>query len=304
MNHAYEETCAGWKKYPGNPVLGNARLGTCFDVFMVKEAGEYQMHFSWRPKASLALCRSTDGIHWSEPEILLSPNPDSGWEDGLNRHCVLRKDGLWHMWYTGQARGYSWIGYATSEDGRRYERASSQPVLFSERPYEGMSVMNPFVLWDEEAGLYRMWYAAGETYEPNVLACATSRDGMHWDKLPANPIFGKDESRPFEQDRVGACQVVRADGWHYMFYIGYEDIDTARICLARSKNGVTNWQRLPAGPIVSPTPGGWDETACYKPSVLREEENNRWLLWYNGRRNHDEYIGLVIHEGLDLGFDA
>ena len=88
-----------------------------------------------------------------------------------------------------------------------------------------------------------------------------------------------------------------------MFYIGYEDIDTARICVARSRNGVTNWQRLPANPIVSPTLGGWDENACYKPSVIRDEENKRWLLWYNGRRGGAEYIGLVIHEGLDLGFD-
>jgi len=32
-------------------------------------------------------------------------------------------------------------------------------------------------------------------------------------------------------------------------------------------------------------------------------ENNRWLLWYNGRHASAEYIGLVIHEGLDLGFE-
>ena len=51
------------------------------------------------------------------------------------------------------------------------------------------------------------------------------------------------------------------------------------------------------------TPGGWDADACYKPSVIRDEENNRWLLWYNGRKASAEYIGLVVHEGLDLGFD-
>ena len=304
MAREYPETCARWHKYEGNPVLGSAEMGTCFDVFLVKEDGEYQMHFSWRPKGALAVCRSADGVHWGEPEILLSPDPTTGWEDRLNRNCVLRRDGLWHMWYTGQARGCSWIGYAVSRDGHHYERVSRQPVLFSERPFEGMSVMNPFVLWDEETGLYRMWYAAGETYEPNVLAYATSPDGVRWQKLPANPIFGPDPTRPFEQARVGACQVVRADGWHYMFYIGYEDIDTARVCLARSRDGITGWQRLPDGPIVSPTKGGWDEDACYKPSVLREKENGRWLLWYNGRRGHDEYIGLVSHEGLDLGFDA
>jgi sucrose-6-phosphate hydrolase SacC (GH32 family) len=302
MKQVYPETSGGWKKYNGNPVLGGPEMGTCFDVFVIREAGEFQMHFSWRPKGSLAVCRSTDGIHWSEPEILLEPNPDSGWEDRLNRNCVVRREDEWHMWYTGQAGGNSWIGYATSKDGHHWTRVSDQPVLYSERPYEGPSVMNPFVIWDEEMHLFRMWYAAGEAYEPNVLAYATSTDGIQWDKLPANPIFRKDSSHPFEQDRVGACQLVRADGWYYMFYIGYEDIDTARVCLARSRNGVTNWQRFPS-PIVSPTPDAWDADACYKPSVFRDEENNRWLLWYNGRHGSPEYVGLVTHEGLDLGFD-
>lgn len=302
MLHAYPETSGGWQKYEGNPVLGGPRMGTCFDVYVTKEDEEYQMHFSWRPRKSLAVVRSRDGIHWSEPEILLEPDPGSGWEDDLNRNCVVKKDGIYHMWYTGQARGYSWIGYARSLDGHHYERVQRQPVLFSERPFEGPSVMNPFVMWDEDEQQFRMWYAAGEQYEPNVLAYAVSRDGIHWDKLPANPIFGKDTAHPFEQDRVGACQVIKRDGWHYMFYIGYEDIDTARICLARSRNGITQWERLPF-PIVSPTRDDWDADACYKPCAVWDEKNSRWLLWYNGRHEHDEYIGLVIHDGPELGFD-
>ena len=303
MKHIFPETSGGWKKYAGNPVLGGPDIGTCFDIFVHEENGEYQMHFSWRPKKSLAVSYSKDGIHWSDPIITLGPNPRSGWEDDLNRHCVIHREGKWHMWYTGQARGHSWIGYATSDDGLHWQRYSDQPVLISERPFEGESVMIPFVMWDDEMKLYRLWYSAGETYEPNVIAYATSPDGIHWQKLPANPIFTSDKSCPCEQERVGGCQIVRADGWYYMFYIGYEDIDTARVCVARSRNGITQWERLKANPIVSPTLDGWDADACYKPYAIRDVEHNRWLLWYNGRRKSDEYIGLVIHEGLDLGFD-
>ena len=304
MRMTFPETNGGWKKYEGNPVLGNKDIGTCFDVLVLPANGGYDMHFSWRPRKALAVVHSEDGIRWTEPEVYFESDASCGWMDDLNRHCILFRNGLWHMWFTGQARGYSWIGYATSKDARHWERYGDQPVLWSERPYEGPSVMNPFVMWDEELQLYRMWYAAGEQYEPNVLAYATSKDGIHWDKLPANPIFIGDKRYPCEQDRVGACQVVKADGWHYMFYIGYEDIDTARICVARSKNGVPDWQRCHANPIVSPTAGGWDADACYKPSVIRDEKDGRWLLWYNGRNGNEEYIGMVIHEGLDLGFDG
>ena len=87
-----------WRKYAGNPVLGDPEMGTCFDVFVARQGGDYQMYFSWRPKKSIAVCRSADGVHWDAPEILLAPRPESGWEDDVNRNCVLYRDGRWHMW--------------------------------------------------------------------------------------------------------------------------------------------------------------------------------------------------------------
>ena len=73
--------------------------------------------------------------------------------------------------------------------------------------------------------------------------------------------------------------------------------------MARSKNGVTGWQRCRDNPIVSPTVGEWDADACYKPCALPDEEKGRWMLWYNGRHENREYIGLVVHDGLELGFE-
>ncbi|GHU66400.1 hypothetical protein FACS1894184_04290 [Clostridia bacterium] len=303
----FPPTSGGWIKYEGNPVLGNDKLGTCFDVYVIEDGGEYRMYFSWRPKKSLAVVTGTDGIHWSEPRIILEPNPDSGWELDLNRNCVVKRDNTYHMWYTGQCNHHakgsnSFIGYATSPDGYDWRRMYDQPVLFPERPFEGESVMNPCVLWDDSRNVWRMWYSAGESYEPNVFGYAESQDGFNWMKRAANPIFTANPHLPYEQERVGGCQLLERDGWFYLFYIGYEDIDTARICIARSPDGLTRWQRSSANPIVSPTPGSWDANACYKPSVIWQESNNRWLLWYNGRNLSAEYVGLVTHDGYDLGF--
>src|ERR1700690_1892664 len=63
------ETTAGWVKYSKNPVLGGD-LGTCFDISVLKEGETYRMWFSWRPKKSIALVESMDGIQWSKPEIV------------------------------------------------------------------------------------------------------------------------------------------------------------------------------------------------------------------------------------------
>lgn len=294
-----KDSAAKFIKFEGNPVLGGPELGTCFDVYVTRDNGRYRMDFSWRPQKSVAVSFSDDGVTWTQPQITLAFDETTGWEDRINRNCVLKIDGKYKMWYTGQARGYSFIGYAESEDGIHFERVLREPVLISERAWEGLSVMNPCVLY--ENGLYRMWYAAGETYEPNVLAYAESTDGIHWVKSRINPIFVADKENLYEQDRIGGCQVIPTEDMGYvMFYIGYETIHKAQICMARSDNGVTQWVKSPLNPIVTPTPGEWDADACYKPSALWDEETGRWQLWYNGRKEHDEYIGTAFKEGREL----
>jgi beta-1,2-mannobiose phosphorylase / 1,2-beta-oligomannan phosphorylase len=293
------EISGGWAKSASNPVLGG-KLGTCFDVSLLKDDGRYRMWFSWRPRKSVALAESVDGVHWSEPEIALGPNPGNDWEGDINRPVVVKRSDGYHLWYTGQARRQSWIGYATSADGKTWSRASQRPVLSPEQPWEKGAVMCPHVEWDEATGLFRMWYSGGEQYEPDAIGYATSEDGRTWTKRPGNPVFQANSKHPWEQCKVTACQVMRHGGWHYMFYIGFRDVDHAQIGLARSRDGVTGWERHPANPIISPGANQWDHDACYKPFVVFE--GDKWLLWYNGRHGSVEQIGLAVHPGESLGF--
>ncbi|SPE27750.1 conserved hypothetical protein [Acidobacteriia bacterium SbA2] len=249
---------------------------------------------------SVALVESPDGIHWGPPTIVLSPNPAAHWEDDINRPVVIRRDDTYFMWYTGQAREHSWIGLAAGGDGRHWDRAGPHPVLSPDQPWEKAAVMCPCVVWDDVARIYRMWYSGGEQYEPDAIGYATSPDGRRWTKLTANPIFKADPAVAWERYKVTGCQVLRRGAWHYMFYIGFRDIDHAQIGLARSSDGITGWQRLAANPIISPGINQWDHDACYKPYAIFD--GRRWLLWYNGRHGNVEQIGLAFHEGEDLGF--
>jgi predicted GH43/DUF377 family glycosyl hydrolase len=294
-----EAGAAGWVKYEKNPVLGGS-LGTCFDVSVLREGEKYRMWFSWRPKKSIALVESKDGLTWGEASIVLGPNKSSGWEDEVNRPVVIKDGGMYRLWYTGQAKGKSWIGYATSKDGTSWERASGKPVLSPEQPWEGVAVMCPHVLYDDKEKVYRLWYSGGEQYEPNAIGYATSEDGLKWTKHEKNPVFRPEAKNAWEKERVTGCQVVKQGDWYVMFYIGFADKDHAQIGLARSKDGITQWERHPANPIVRPGKGQWDEDAVYKPYAIFD--GKRWLLWYNGRKGGVEQIGVAIHDGEDLGF--
>jgi predicted GH43/DUF377 family glycosyl hydrolase len=299
---ATAQTTAGWLKYENNPVFGG-KFGTCFDVSVLSDGGKYRMWLSWRPRQSVALVESQDGIHWSEPPlIVLGPRKETGWEDDINRPVVVKRADGYHLWYTGQAKDHSWIGYATSTDGVEWKRMSDKPVLSPDKPWEKVAVMCPHVNWDSQMKLFRMWYSGGDQYEPDAIGHATSPDGLTWTKHPGNPIFKSDPKLEWEKHKVTACQIVERGGWYLMFYIGFRDVDHAQIGAARSRDGLTHWQRHPANPIIRPGIDQWDHDACYKPYAVFDGQ--KWLLWYNGRHGNVEQIGLVIHPGEDLGFPA
>lgn len=287
-----------FKKALSNPIYGGPVTGTLFDVYVTKENGQYRMDFSWRPQKSLAVAFSDDGYHWSDPYITLAPAPYLGWQDILNRNGIQKVGEKWMMWYTGQWKenSISYIGLAESDNGVDFYRSSDEPVLKPELSWEKSSVMNPCVLYED--GRYRMWYAAGETYEPNVLAYAESPDGRNWNRYSPEPMFCCNPDKEYEQDRIGGCQVLKHSKLGYiMFYIGYRDISTACICCACSPDGISGWRRYKKNPLIVPDPGRWDGDSCYKPSAVFEEDRNAWRIWYNGRLGNDEYIGTAEADG-------
>jgi len=293
---------AEWTKYPGNPVLGP---GICtkavFDCCVIPEGDMLRMWFSWRDLRSIAYCESRDGAHWSAPHTVLEPDVRIDWEkDDLNRPHVLHVGDRWYLWYTGQNNRSerSQIGLAVSHDGEHWERIGAEPVLSPGEGWEKSNVMCPHVLY--ERGLFRLWYSGGEMYEPDAIGYAESEDGIHWRREAANPVLKPEQS--WERDRVtAACIVPRAQDY-LAFYIGmaagYED---CQIGLARSRDGIHNWERYPGNPIIKPGPAGsWDDCNVYKPYVVRFHD--QWMMWYNASRRSDrrEQIGLATAGEIDF----
>lgn len=296
---AAPETAGGWLKVDANPVLGGT-LGTVFDMSVLQENGRFRMWFSWRPKASIALVESPDGIHWTAPTVVLGPNDATPWERKVNRPIVVHQPPVYHMWYTGQAGAQSYIGHATSPDGIAWTRTGTKPVISPDQPWEKRAVMVPHVLWDAADRIYKMWYSGGDQYEPDAIGYAVSADGRTWSKR-AEPVFTPSPKYQWDSFKVTGAQVIRSGGWYVMYYIGFRDPYHAQIGLARSRNGIGAWQRHSANPIIRPGPAGrWDADAVYKPFAILS--GTQWYLWFNGRRRKIEQIGLALHAGSDLGF--
>lgn len=305
-------TAGGWKKYGRNPVFGG-EYGTCFDVSLLRdeEASLFKMWFSWRPRKAIGYTESRDGIHWSEPEVVLEPQKDSDWEaDEVNRPTVILHQGRYRMWYSGQMEPYrengrSVIGYAESVDGVRWMRRET-PVMVPDQPWEKQAIMCPHVLFDGEDGQFKMWYAAGCNHEPDAIGYAWSRDGVHWEKYGENPVLSPSAEHLWESHKVVAPCVIKEDGWFYMFYVGHLHEERAQVGLARSRDGITGWEKHPDNPLICPDEGKWDSVAVYKPFVLKV--GNQWWMWYNGAEYEEpiwvfEQIGLAVLDREELFYD-
>ena len=280
----------GWNKIENNPVWGDRKTGIMFDPYVYMDHDVFHMVVSNRNKKSLAIIQSTDGIHWDEYRDILNGRQFS-WDEVVNRGCLICHKGKYYLWYTGQNNGVSCIGLAMSDDGAIFRRVSATPILKSDLKFEGVSVMNPCVLRDESEKVFKMWYSAGETYEPDVICYAESVDGVAWKKRE-KPVLEKKKSHKWECYKVGGCNVVKnADGSYDMYYIGYQNVDVARICWAHSKDGVY-WVREDDNLLLSPSKNAWDSDAVYKPSVVKTKDKS--YLWYNGRKGCCEYIGLAV----------
>ena len=291
-----------WIKHPENPVVGPGYTVTaCFDSCVIPEGDMLRMWFSWRDLHSLAYCESRDGVHWTPPRIVLEVNPKIEWEkNDINRPHVLKVGGVYSMWYTGQnfQTKQSAFGLATSLDGIHWERVGTQPVMEAAGGWEKGSIMCPHVLY--EKGKYRMWYSGGEMYEPDAIGYAESDDAIHWQRPASNPVLSPIGG--WEADRVAAACIVPRGKDYLAFYVGFgAGYEKSQIGMARSVDGIHNWERYPGNPIIRTGPAGsWDDCNIYKPYVVHFQD--RWHLWNNASRYSDrrEQIGLATSAQIDF----
>jgi hypothetical protein len=98
---------------------------------------------------------SGDGISWRR-EGATAISLASGAEIAVARPCVLRDPGLYRMWYCYRGDYYR-IGYAESNDGRRWTRLDERAgIQVSESGWDSEAICYPSV-FDAEGRRYMLY---------------------------------------------------------------------------------------------------------------------------------------------------
>jgi hypothetical protein len=147
-------------------------------------------------------------------EIVLPRAEQPGAWDGRHVCCptVLARSNQRWLYYAGRADGDpTWhIGLAISTDGGAFIRQGI--VLAPGQPgVDTLGVTQPWVLYDETRGLYRMWYTAISTLGRTGIGYAVSTDGIDWHKFPGNPVVSA-EQLELELDPIGSPTVLDDGG--------------------------------------------------------------------------------------------
>lgn len=311
-----QSTASGWHTSSANPVLdvvaeGGWETAAVYDPCVVRMSdGSLRMWYSTRGSLPSSVGVADDatgsGEHWarlsSTPVLTPEPTAEPPY-DAVTRPSVVQTERGWRMWYStvGQdhGAGTAWIGSARSTDGLAWSN-DGQPVLTPKEGWEKRALQCPNVRYDDESGLYQLWFSGGDEYEPDAVGYATSRDGVEWTRHQAEPVFAPEAG--WEDYKIGSFQVVRVDDWYYAFYNAFQrDPFVSRIGMARSRDGIGGWERHPANPILSVgQPCDWNGAMVYKPSALWNNGREGWDVWFNASMllNREERIGHAWSESI------
>ncbi len=244
---------------------------------------------TWRT----GMATSADGVFWRKHGTILQPD-GRGWEGdyiAANGTALIFEGQLWY-WYVAGPRGFPRIGLWTSGIGKEQPVPQKDRfVLVGAELKQPRPVLDagPFESWDERgvadpyvirvSGYFYMYYLGQDRARRQRLGVARSADGVHWEKLRANPILELGGAGAFDENGLGEPAVWEYGRFYWMLYTGRDAGESRRLGLARSTDGV-HWKKLPA---VFSGVQGWDSKVLCDPSVIVEGSANPQIrVWFGG----------------------
>ncbi len=180
----------------------------------------------------IGLATSIDGISWTKrPQPVIMAG--GGSEFQIVPTSVIRKNGMFYLYYTSRNYPIYTTCLATSTDGINWAKSSLNPLISATLPWEGRKVSAASVIADGDSLI--MVYSSLQG-DKNYFGMATSVDGLNWTKR-SNPVFSNlNTTNGWARTSIDYSNLVKAGNQLRVYYGGYNGNQWTRI-------GVTIWDR-------------------------------------------------------------
>ncbi|MFV0284976.1 MAG: GH32 C-terminal domain-containing protein [Demequina sp.] len=197
---------------------------------------------------------------------------------------VLDAEGTHHAFYTGQnplrrgpdGRPLQLVMHASSRDGMETWERHPEHTFGATEGYETGDWRDPFVLWDAEAGHWRMLITARHSTGPErrrgVIAQCISHDLATWE--PAEAFWNPQRYVAHE-----CPEIFQWGDWWYLVYSEFSDGFVTRYRMARSLEG----------PWIAPEFDSLDGRAYYAAKSVARAGRRYFFGWIASREgNRDD----------------
>ncbi len=254
---------------------------------------------------SIGLATSRDGLEWVKHQggtpVFAHGLPGSFDSTKVDHPAVVHYGGKFHMWYTaGDDESRYTIGYATSDDGVRWQRENgAKPVLLpgAEGAFDDREVLHPAVVRDR-SGTLHMWYNGVGPQKTFRVGHATSRDGVRWRRESGGrPVLSPSVVGNFDEGYVYNVHVRLEGEVYHMWYSAWaagERGSSAHhnaLIYATSRDG-THWQKDTSPTLTSGSPGSLDAYACFACYTVRREDG-LWMYYSMADSDETYRVGLA-----------
>lgn len=314
----------GWHYHPDHVIPPNPDDGLGFEMvdcpLVFRHGDEWRMFYTGFDGKGYqtALAVSRDLVHWAPRGLVMGYGKPGAYDHGgvtfggllfqsydLDAPRTLKqRDGrYWALYGCYPLQGGYELrpgaeGAAFSEDGETWKRVSEdQPILSIEgaAEWERDCIYQPWLV--EHEGLYYNFYnAANGSVEQ--LGLATSTDLVRWTRHPDNPVVRNGGPDAYDEQFCSDGKVFR-DGDHWvMIYFGVGR-GGAHIMAAFSRD-LVHWTRHPE-PLYKTGghPLGLDATYAHKVSLVYNDANDTYYMYYCAVGNKGRGIGLLTSRPLE-----
>lgn len=268
--------------------------GRCGDFIPFYWNGEYHLfHIMLEPWYHVS---TTDFVSFKEYGVAIPGGAKDSQDRDIYTGCVIEKDGLFHIFYTGNNSDYPAQGkyqqvvlHAYSDDLVHWTKDPEWRLCPDDSKFAKHAWRDPHVFWNEQAGEYWMVLTGQERTElSNRYGCTvlhTSKDLVNWenkDNLYAPALFDTHE----------CPDMFRMGDWWYLVFSTYTRHWETRYRMSKS----------PTGPWITPADDVFDGRTFYAAKTA-SDGNRRLMIGWTAVKDEDKdgskYLwggNLLAHE--------